>query len=135
MYKNILIPITLDHEHDPADAIRNAQAWCAEGGQLTALHVIEEVPTHVMTYLPEGHARKIHEEISERLNAALSTFDDVTPAIITGHAGRSIIDFAEEHGCDLIVIASHRPELSDFFLGSTAARVVRHAQCGVLVMR
>jgi nucleotide-binding universal stress UspA family protein len=42
---------------------------------------------------------------------------------------------AEEKGADLIIIASHRPGLKDYFLGSTAAKVVRHAKCSVLVIR
>jgi universal stress protein F len=33
------------------------------------------------------------------------------------------------------VIASHRPGIQDYFLGSTASRVVRHANCTVHVMR
>ena len=55
--------------------------------------------------------------------------------VVYGHAGTSILEYAEEHGCDCIVIASHRPGLGDYLLGSTAARVVRHAACSVHVMR
>ena len=47
----------------------------------------------------------------------------------------SIIDFATSSGIDCIVIGSHRPGLSDYFLGSTASRVVRHAPCAVHVFR
>jgi nucleotide-binding universal stress UspA family protein len=47
----------------------------------------------------------------------------------------TILETAKEIGADLIVIASHRPGLQDYFLGSTAARVVRHAECAVLVDR
>jgi len=39
------------------------------------------------------------------------------------------------HAVDLIVIASHRPGLKDYFLGSTAGRVVRHSPCAVHVIR
>jgi nucleotide-binding universal stress UspA family protein len=35
----------------------------------------------------------------------------------------------------MIVMASHRPELKDYLLGPNAARVVRHAECSVLVVR
>ncbi|MET0093936.1 MAG: universal stress protein [Sedimenticola sp.] len=30
---------------------------------------------------------------------------------------------------------AHRPGLSDFFLGSTAARIMRYANCSVHVLR
>ena len=40
-----------------------------------------------------------------------------------------------ETDTDCVVIASHRPGLQDYLLGSTAARVVRHAACSVHVLR
>ena len=53
----------------------------------------------------------------------------------SGHAYNTILDEAEKSGADLIIIASHRPGLQDYLLGSTAAKVVRHANCSVLVVR
>jgi nucleotide-binding universal stress UspA family protein len=35
----------------------------------------------------------------------------------------------------MTVIASHDPGFVDYFLGSVAARFVRHAHCSVLVAR
>jgi len=53
----------------------------------------------------------------------------------TGHSYKTILDVADEKQVDLIVIASHQPGLQDYFLGSTAAKVVRHAKCSVLIIR
>ena len=61
--------------------------------------------------------------------------DDVNIEVVVGHPGRTITDYADENGIDCIVIASHQPGLQDYFLGSTAARVVRHAHCAVHVLR
>ncbi|MDH3475684.1 MAG: universal stress protein [Rhodospirillales bacterium] len=36
---------------------------------------------------------------------------------------------------DLIITGSHKPNVSDYLLGSNAARVVRHASCSVFVVR
>ena len=47
----------------------------------------------------------------------------------------AVLDTAEWANGDLIVIASHVPRVSDIFLGSTAAWVVRHADCSVHVIR
>ena len=55
--------------------------------------------------------------------------------VLSGHTPLKILEYATEIGADLIIIASHRPGLQDYFLGSTAARVVRHAECAVLVDR
>ena len=52
-----------------------------------------------------------------------------------GQPAREILDYAGEIGADLIVVASHDPGFADFFLGSVAASVVRHAHCSVLVAR
>lgn len=46
-----------------------------------------------------------------------------------------IMRLADKLGCDAIVLAAHRPELSDYLLGPNAARVVRHAKQSVLVVR
>ena len=68
---------------------------------------------------------------------ALITMDDGKKNAITPDAAAAILAALEEAeaSADAIVIASHRPDLSDYLLGSTAARVVRHAQCTVLVLR
>ncbi len=34
-----------------------------------------------------------------------------------------------------IIVASHKPNVGDYLLGTTAARVVRHATCSVFVVR
>ena len=73
--------------------------------------------------------------LMNRMKAELHDDAHIAMKVVEGHAGRSIVDYAEKNGVDLIVIASHRPGLQDFFLGSTAARVVRHAQCCVHVLR
>jgi nucleotide-binding universal stress UspA family protein len=52
-----------------------------------------------------------------------------------GHSYDTILKVAKERNVDLIIIASHRPGFQDYFLGSTAAKVVRHANCSVLVVR
>ena len=41
----------------------------------------------------------------------------------------------EAAGAELIVMASHRPELRDYLIGPNAARVMRHADASVLVVR
>jgi len=42
---------------------------------------------------------------------------------------------AHEQRADLIVMASHRPELKDYLIGPNAAYVAQHAFCSVLVLR
>lgn len=55
--------------------------------------------------------------------------------VATGKAYEEILHAAQEAGSDLIVIGSHKPELRDYLLGPNAARVVRHSDCSVYVVR
>jgi len=135
MYKNILVPIALDHGPKSGEALAVARELLAEGGKITALTVMEAIPPYVSQYLPAEQEARAREETHSALLAELGGAGDVKVDVVTGHAGRTILDYAEEHGMDLIVIASHRPGLQDYFLGSTAARVVRHAPCAVHVVR
>jgi universal stress protein F len=135
MYQHILIPIALDHEHDNAGAIRIARHLLRDGGKLTALHVMEALPSYATEFLPDDNLKSYHRETANALHIELRDQPGLTPVVVLGHAGRSIVDYAQQHGVDCIVMASHRPGLQDYFLGSTAARVVRHAMCSVHVIR
>lgn len=56
--------------------------------------------------------------------------------IVAGHPAQAIVHFASQRGVDLIVIGnSGRSGIWGSFLGATADKVVRHAQCSVLVVR
>ena len=55
--------------------------------------------------------------------------------IAEGTIYERIIHCAEKTSADLIIMGAHRPELKDYLLGPNAARVVRHAECSVLVVR
>ena len=55
--------------------------------------------------------------------------------VASGTIYEEILRIAKEVGCDLIVMAAHKPDLKDYLLGPNAARVVRHADCSVFVIR
>ncbi len=129
------MPIALDHGRDSNEALKIARVLADEGAKITALHVMEEVPSYVAQYLPEGQMEANEKELKNRLISELAGVAGVEVAVIAGHAGHTIVDYAAHNEIDCIVVASHRPGLQDYFLGSTAARVVRHAPCAVHVSR
>lgn len=135
MYNNILIPIALEQDRDTEGAISIARLLLNEGGKLTGLHILEPIPGYVAQQLHEGQLAKRRAEIESRLAAELDDAKEVLPVVEAGHSGRSIVEYALKHNIDCIVIASHRPGLQDYLLGSTAGRVVRHADCAVHVIR
>ncbi len=137
MYTNILVPVSFDGDRNAAEAVRAAKTLSGDGAKITLLHVIEQIPAYALTQASQGYldqARNAVEAGLEKL-AAEADLPDVQTVVIEGHAGRSLLDYAAKRGVDCIVIASHRPGLQDYFLGSTAGHVVRHARCSVHVIR
>ncbi len=135
MYENILVAVAFDHSPRANDALRIARALSNQSARITALHVIEQMPDYVAAQVPEEILSDRKPAAEAELNAELGGVSDIKPVVVYGHPGRTIVDFAKKHGVDCIVIASHRPGLQDYFLGSTAQRVVRHAECAVHVLR
>ncbi|MCL5775551.1 universal stress protein [Limibaculum sp. FT325] len=135
MYKNILVPVALDHAEKGRSALAVAQQLLDRDGQITLLHVMEEIPGFAVSHLPEGTLRRNEDAAINAIRELAGGAGNVEGKVVWGHSGRTILDYAEDHKVDCIVIASHKPGLEDYFLGSTAARVVRHAPCCVHVLR
>ncbi|PID36692.1 MAG: universal stress protein [Rhodobacterales bacterium] len=136
MYKNILVPVAFDANRDTSTALDVAEAIAEEGAQITALHVMEEIPAYVAQYLPEGQIADNLQNMADIIRKNLGAHEKIKVKVAEGHPAHSIIDYAKMHDIDCVVIASHRPGgVTDFLLGSTAARVVRRAPCSVHVVR
>jgi len=135
MYSNILIPIAFDTEKNVAGAIEIAKRIASDGASITFLHVMEQVPVYVTEYIPDNILEETRETARAKLEKLVKNFENSRVVVISGPTGRSITNWADETGVDCIVIASHRPVISDILLGSTAAWVVRHANCAVHVIR
>ncbi len=135
MYRNILVPIAPDHGLGVTSAIDVALLLADGEGKITALTVAEAMPAYVTQLLPPGLLEKTRDELLTALRADVGGVKNIKSKVVIGHSGRTIVEYADQYGIDCIVIASHRPGLQDYFLGSTAARVVRHAKCAVHVIR
>lgn len=135
MYKNILVPISFDEDRDSSRSIEIAKTLEAQGGKVTLLHVMEDVPGYAATYMPESYLEASRKGLQEELSEIAAQIPGGQAKVVSGHSGSTILDYAEANDNDLIIIASHRPGMSDYFLGSTAHHVVRHAKCAVHVVR
>ncbi|WP_208352212.1 universal stress protein [Pseudaestuariivita rosea] len=135
MYKNILVPIVFDKERDTNPAIEVAQALAEDGARITLLHVMDEVPPYALSYLSEEYLTEARKAIVTEMEQMVSGVQNAHADVVSGHSGRTILEYAGEKGMDCIVITSHQPGMQDYLLGSTAARVVRHAKCAVHVIR
>lgn len=135
MYKNILVPVSFDNDRNAPAALDIAKKLVAKDGKITLFHVMEQIPGYAVNYFPEGYRDEAKAAIVSSLQDMAAGVDGASGVVVEGHSGRTILDWAEKNKVDCIVIASHRPGMQDYLLGSTAAQVVRHAQCAVHVVR
>lgn len=135
MFNKILVPVDLDHEDLIAPKLAQARAMLQSGGKIIVLTVLENVPGYVSEFVTHKQPNHLTQMVSEKLRGVVGQTDDVEIHVGTGKPGVEIPQFADDHSCSLIIVGSHRPGIRDYFLGSTAARVVRRAACSVMVVR
>ena len=135
MYDNILVPISFDEDRDAEGSLAVARALSNAGGKITLLHVMEQIPGYAISYMPTDYITESRAAIQTELTAMAEGVPGGQAVLIEGNSGRTILEWADKHGVDCIVIASHRPGMQDLLLGSTATTVVRHATCAVHVLR
>jgi len=141
MYKEILIPIDLGAGSSWGKALSTAVALCRTFD--ARLHVINVVPdfglSMVSQYFPEGYEQQMIDNADKALHALVKEHVPgeiaVQCIVARGSIYHEVISAARQAGADLIVMQSHRPELTDYLLGPNAAKVVRHADCSVMVVR
>ena len=141
IYKRILCPVDFSPFSKAAldEAVKLAAGMDSE---LRLLHAYQN-PAFVLPmsgYVgPTGEmVARMRQQLGHELEAlahdARAQGVKVETTVIEGVAYSAIVDFAKEWSADLIVIGTHgRTGLSHVLTGSVAERVVRLAQCPVLV--
>lgn len=136
MYKNILVPVDPAHGEVGTRILQIAGKLVDDGGMITVLTVVEPLPGYVANYISEDTLRSNREESKSQLEALLTAAGIKGTAMLReGSSITKILEIAEDIKADAIILGSHKPDFRDYLIGSTAARVVRHAQCTVIVER
>ena len=140
MYTSILLPIDLEHDSSWTKALPTATMLAdACGAKLHLLAVVPDVRTmRVAQYFPadfETRAVKDAETALKNFAAQHCTGRDVGLHVRAGAIYRCICAEAERLNADLIVMGSHRPELTDILIGPNAEQVARHAKVSVMIVR
>lgn len=135
MYKHILIPVALDHETLVDRKIEIAKHLLAGDGQITLLTVLENIPGFVSEFVDLKIDNHLTQKVEDRLKTAARSDERIKCKVVTGKPGVQIAAYADTERADLILVGSHHPSAQDYFLGSTASRVVRRAGCSVFVVR
>lgn len=104
------------------------------GAELTVVSVIPEIIK--LPNLPEDYG----DGAAEYVNGTMQKFLDdagvkAQLAIKQGSVYREILKLAFAEGFDLIAMLSPKGDFPDYPLGPNVARVTRHANCSVLVVR
>ena len=141
MYKSILLAIDLPNRETQEKAVQTAISLARTfSAKLTVMTVVPDFGMAIVgTFFPEGFEEKALATSQAELAAYVKDKvpDDIEANAVVAHGTiySEILRVAKDVGADFIVVASHRPELQDYLLGPNAARVVRHADCSVLVVR
>lgn len=106
---------------------------------LRAVGLPVEFPIEAMTDSPEGLPARLLAATERSLDALVLGVPQREPVerieARIGTPWQVLCDAARELDADLVVIGTHGHSALDRLLGTTAARVVNHAPCSVLVVR
>jgi universal stress protein F len=136
MYKKIVVPVDMGQMDKGEKILAKAQALLDQGGSIVLVSIVEAVPTYLTIDLPVDFINVSVKDAEAKLAALDAKFSANAKQIVrVGSPAREIMDVAEKEAADLVIIASHKPDFSNYLIGATADRVVRHAKCSVLVDR
>ena len=136
MYKSILIPVDLGNVDHIDTLIEHAAVYKDSNPRVVLLNVVENIPSWAAVELPRGSQDKSVQAAQKKLQALADSVDiGVEAEVRVGHPYKTILEVAGEMSAELIIVASHQPEFQNYLLGSTAAKIVRHATCSVIVVR
>ena len=145
MFKSILLPTDGSQlsERATETAVKFAQL---NGAKLVAISVVQPFPLVPMSeavVIPDAtvfdkHADEYARNCLDRVAAAAQAvgvpFEGVMAQSATPY--EEIVKAAEQHHCDIIMMASHgRKGLNKLFLGSETQKVLAHPTLPVLVLR
>ncbi len=142
MFKKILLPVDLNHESSWKAALPKAIEMTKAFG--SELHLVAVVPDFGMAMVGEFFPPDFEEKALRKAEAELEKFaKDHVPEgpqhelhLAHGSASDQILKMADKLDVDLILMASHRPDLfQDFLVGSNADRIVHHSPVSVLIVR
>jgi len=136
MYERILVPT--DGSKEAGSAVDHATDIARTYD--AALHTIYAVNTSVDTTTPgtldalkEAGETAVDEVVQRAEAAGVGTVEGV---VAQGAPHRAILDYADEHDIDMIVMGTHgRTGLPRYLLGSVTEKIVRLSDAPVLTVR
>lgn len=128
-----------DFSEPSTQALQVARSLARDhGAKLVLLNVPPPPPPVSEHYLPDEAYPGMVESARRELQDLAASITDVPveTSVVTGSAGAAIVQAAQDHHADLIVMGTHgRTGLGRLVMGSVAEQVLRHAPCPVLTIK
>ena len=121
-----------------ASALNLAQKTGAKVLPVRAVGLPVQFGSDIVSASPEDIALSVREAAQAEVEKIVADAPKelMLPAeAVLGVPWQAICDVAERSNADLVVVGTHNRNALDYVLGTTAARVVNHAPCAVLVVR
>lgn len=140
--KSVLCAVDISHEDDVQVLETGDKLARLDGAQLDVITVVPNYGvTLVNSYFDENFQGELVTKTKSALNDMVSRVlgdernKSIRHIVAAGSIYEEILEAAKQAGSDLIVIGAHKPDLKEFLLGPNAARVARHSQCSVYIVR
>jgi nucleotide-binding universal stress UspA family protein len=141
MFSKILLPIDIAEPEIAKEAIDVAVGVAkAFNSDIRLIHVSSPIiVASPMAVIPQS----VYDELGvyekselERMAAAIDRPKGRLSAVVRiGGVYPELLAEAAEWRADLIVVGAHKRSMATYLLGSSAAAIVRHASCTVMVVR
>ncbi len=141
MFRKILLPIDIAEPEIANEAIDVAVAMAkAFNSDIRLIHVTSPIiVASPMAVIPQS----VYDELGvyekselERMAAAIDRpKETLTTVVRIGGVYPELLAEAAEWQADLIIVGAHKRSMATYLLGSSAAAIVRHASCTVMVVR
>lgn len=143
MTKTVLCAIDINRPDEEAPVLEMAKKLAdLDGSQLDVITVVPDFGASLVgAYFKEHDVETAKDGAADLLNRfAIKTLGAVANTalrhvVAVGTVYEEVLKTAKLCKADLIVIGAHRPDFKDYLLGPNAARVVRHSDCSVYVVR
>jgi nucleotide-binding universal stress UspA family protein len=142
MFNRVLLTVDLNHSASWERALPQAVALVRlSKGELHVMSVVPDLGMPIVEgFFPEDFERKAIAAANAALNDLVSKEvpEDISVKqhLAFGNIHEKVLEAIEATQCDLVVMASHKPDrVREFLVGSNADRVVRRSPVSVLVVR
>jgi nucleotide-binding universal stress UspA family protein len=141
MFGKILLPIDVSEPEIAKEAIEAAVGVAkAFNSEIRLIHVASPIiVASPMAVIPQSVYDELGVYEKSELERMAATIDrpkgTVSTVVRIGGVYPELLAEATEWQADLIIVGAHKRSMATYLLGSTAAAIVRHAICTVMVVR